>query len=95
MSLMHDWTLLSIVYDWKSGQVALQLRRGGSEFVSVAAMGVIDLHVPQRKEWGPSVSVNEVRGPIAEPRGKQVLEIEMQSGDVIRIVASSFNFPEG
>ena len=89
---MHDWTLVSILFDWKSARVTLSLRKAGPELVSIIAEDVIELHVPQLREWGPSVSIDKVKNPI-EMKGRRKLEIEMQSGDVITIVASSFIFP--
>ena len=41
--------------------------------------------------WGFSVSINEVRGPAAAGDDASVLEIEMQSGDLIRIEAVAFS----
>jgi hypothetical protein len=90
---MHDWTLLSISFDWGTGNAVLTFRRSGSELVSVQAEGVSNLQVPRMNEWGKSVSVNEVRGPSKDVGGLQTLEIEMQSGDVIKITALSFIFP--
>src|SRR5215469_6118687 len=93
MTKMHDWTLLSIHFEWKTAVVRLSFRDNRSP-VSVLAEGVVDLHVPQVREWGPSVSVNKVRGPSNETNRLSKLEIEMQSGDVITIVASSFVLPD-
>jgi hypothetical protein len=90
---MHDWTLISISFEWETGIAVLAFRRDGPQLVSVRAEGVSNLEVPRLNEWGPSVSVNEVRGPTNGLTGSQTLEIEMQSGDVIRITAISFTFP--
>lgn len=90
---MHDWTLLSIVFEWKKGQVTLAFRGSDSQPVSVIAESVSRLEVPKLDEWGPSVSVNEVRGPTGEMAGYKKVEIEIQSGDVIKITAKSFSFP--
>jgi hypothetical protein len=90
---MHDWTLVSILFEWKSGCVILEFRTDGSNSAKLTAHGVCELHVPRLSDWGPSVSVNEVFGPSDEPSGRRELEVEMQSGDRIRIVAASFDFP--
>jgi hypothetical protein len=90
---MHDWTLLSISLDWENGATVLSFRRNGPQLVSVRAEGVSNLVIPRLNEWGPSVSVNELRGPEKDLAGQQTLEIEMQSGDVIKITAMSFTFP--
>jgi hypothetical protein len=46
-----------------------------------------------RNEWGASVSVNRVLGPLDDVSGQREVEIEMQSCDRVRIVAGSFDFP--
>ncbi len=91
---MHDWTLLSILFEWKSGRVTLAFRTDGSQSVKLMAHGVAELHVPRFNEWGPSVSVNKVLGPSDCASGRREVEIEMQSGDRVRIVAVSFDFPQ-
>lgn len=45
--------------------------------------------------WGPSASINEAR-LLASSDGKPfMLEIEMQSGDTIRVEAGAFSFRDG
>jgi hypothetical protein len=41
--------------------------------------------------WGSSVSIHGVRGPSQVGDGVSALEVEMQSGDVIRIEAGTFS----
>jgi len=60
--------------------------------VALVAENVIDLHVPRLQDWGPSVSVNKVTGPLDGLAYKRLL-IEMQSGDVIKISAGTFVLP--
>ena len=89
---MHDWTLLSVLFEWRDARVVVHFKSGvGDE--KLVAVSVVNLHVPKFSEWGQSVSVNGVRGPLVTESGLQLIEIEMQSGDVIRIVASSFEMP--
>ncbi len=85
--------MLSILFEWKVARVTVTLRTSKSEVVAIVANGVSDLRIPQMKEWGPSVSVNQIRGPFRLENGRHKLEIEMQSGDVILIDASDFKFP--
>ena len=91
-ALMHDWTLLSVIFEWEDAHVVVRFRSEMGE-EKLVAVSTVDLHVPQVSEWGSSVSVNSVMGPVATEGGHQSIEIEMQSGDVIRIVASSFEMP--
>jgi hypothetical protein len=91
---MHDWTLLSILFEWNSGRVTVSFKSHVGTEVLIAHSAV-DLNIPQHNEWGPSVSVNEFRGPFATGAALHSLEIEMQSGDVLRIIAKSFEMPKG
>ena len=93
MTRMHDWVLVSVLFEWKEGRVTLVFDTYEAGQVSVIAQGVSDLHVSQVKDWGPSVSVNSVKGPLDAANGRQRLEIEMQSGDTIEIEAAAFDLP--
>ena len=90
---MHDWTLLSIQVDWETGRAELIFRAHLRPSIPLVVRGIVDLHMPRRRDWGPSVSVNTVTGPLMIEGGLQTLEIEMQTGDVIKIVAESFELP--
>ena len=89
---MHDWTLISVVFEWSDRKVIVSFKSHVRAEVLVAN-SVVDLHVPQLNEWGPSVSVKEVRGPLVRSDALQTIEIEMQSGDVLSITAKSFEMP--
>lgn len=89
---MHDWTMIAIHFDWTTGRVVVELRNRSSMNVAIVAEGVSRLHVPRLQDWGPSVSINQVRGPTDIGGGKR-LSVEMQSGDIIEISASSFVLP--
>lgn len=90
---MHDWTLTSLGLEWKSGVATLKFLNTESNTALLVAKGVVVFNVPRGQEWGRSVSVNELLGPIVLENGCQKLQIEMQSGDVIEIVAESFELP--
>jgi hypothetical protein len=92
---MHDWTLNKVDFEWKLARVVLELKDSASEIRTLVADGVAELYVPRKNEWGPSVSVNEVFEIEELSSGLKQLKIEMQSGDVIQIVASQFAFPCG
>jgi hypothetical protein len=90
---MHDWTLLSITYEWKTARVVMSFETTQGRTESVSAEGVSDLRVPQKNAWGRSVSVNKVKGPHEDANGRKTLEIEMQTGDVVMIEALTFRIP--
>jgi hypothetical protein len=90
---MHDWTLITISMLWDSGRVTIELRDRTSSIRALVAEGVRELRIPRTNDWGSSVSVNTVSPLEALPTGAQRLKIEMQTGDVIEIVADQFAMP--
>lgn len=87
-TVLHDATLDTITLDWAAGEVEVALRTGSGPR-RIRASGVTQLSCPRVQEWGASVSVNEVR-QVETIDEQRVLQIEMQSGDVIEIRAASF-----
>jgi hypothetical protein len=53
----------------------------------LAFAGLTELTLPRQQPWGPSSFVNKVRDP--EPG---CFQLQMQSGDVIQIRASSWHY---
>jgi len=92
-NLLHDWTLLRINFDWYSARVMIELEDLTSVKQTLIAECVCELHVPKMNEWGPSISVNEIIEIDAPIGQRRRLNIEMQSGDVIRIVAEKIVLP--
>lgn len=82
----HDWTLIDVVFQWAQASVTVALDGPSSRSV-VLAEGVSLLEVPRENPWGRSVSVNRFLIADRPDREGQFLEIEMQSGDVIRVDA--------
>jgi len=87
---MHDWTLIGINYTWEKKECVMKFKNCSSKIVEFTAMDVKNIHIPHVEDWGESVSVNAVIGPI-ESNGALKLKIEMQSGDVISISAKSID----
>ncbi|MDP1532599.1 MAG: hypothetical protein Q8L92_03345 [Rubrivivax sp.] len=88
MDRMHDWTLLSVSFEWRSASASLEFEDTDAKKRTLMAEQVRLLEVPRENEWGPSVSVNatvEEPGPNGAGR---MLRVEMQTGDVIRVWAA-------
>jgi hypothetical protein len=66
----------------KTLTVNLHLKARNSDLQMVKASGVKCLHIPHSEEWGPSSSINKIVGP-KEQNGSELLDIEMQSGNVM------------
>jgi hypothetical protein len=92
MKSFHDSTLLFIAFEWELAKVSFAFESQEGR-VDLFAEGVTDLHVPKKNEWGPSISINELRGPSKTEHGLYRIEIEMQTGDIISVVARSFQMP--
>ena len=86
---MHDAVLESIVYDWPNNEVTLidLLCSTMPSRFTIIFEGVLHLNVPNKSEWGPSNSINEVFD-----KHEGVYSVQMQSGDVLSISASTFRF---
>lgn len=84
---VHDATLCSIHVSYESRRCELELRLVGSDVHVLLFDGFSELRVPRREPWGSSCSVNAARQ--AAP---QVYELELQSGDVVRVEAPSWKF---
>jgi hypothetical protein len=79
---LHDKVLKSVRVDWHDGVVELQ-------FVSlmVRCSGVQLARVPRLQAWGMSDQCNAAH--VVAEGGRWVLQIEMQSGDVIEVLCAS------
>ena len=88
---LHDATLESIELRWSSGEVVVRIRTGDTtqHHRVLVASSVRRLQCDRQMPWGLSASINEIRGPTSAG-DDVVLEIEMQSGDRIRIEAGAF-----
>lgn len=89
---LHDATLEYLRLSWSTGEILVRLRTGIWSCPEVTVRGHAGQRVecPRQHPWGASVSVNEVRAPVEEAQGSVRLEIEMQSGDLLVLVAERF-----
>lgn len=93
MKQIHDCTLLSINIDWCAGVVILEFRGHHHENFEITAFNFLEINVPRRLDWGESFLVNKFLGPDEVREEFCEISIEIQSGDVIKIVAKSFSMP--
>ena len=89
---MHDWVLVCILFLWEEGgQCRIELRDSSSKKRYINASGVSKLSVPKKEEWGSSMSINETVGP-TKKGDAYYFNIEMQSGDLIELIADHIDF---
>ncbi len=92
---LHDAIFLRAVLLWgKAADATVVFRVFGPRFLVLKASGVTNLICPHENPWGPSVHVNEIRGPLSPRQGVERIEVEVQSGDTIVIEAASFEWAE-
>jgi hypothetical protein len=92
---LHDASLLRACLVWgQEAKVELLFRMAGPRHVRLVGTKASLLSCPHRNPWGASISVNEVRGPIAIADGYMQLEVEMQSGDTLVVEAEGFSWSE-
>lgn len=87
---LHDATLLGLELCWESGDASLKVRSVSQLITKIGLRATTLLECPRRFSWGPSVSINRVRGPTRTEDGPLRLEIEMQTGDVLVLEAAEF-----
>jgi hypothetical protein len=87
---LHDAVLSDLRLDWKQGECFVRVSRVAGEDETLIFSGVRELNAPRQNPWGPSESINQFR-----EIGEGQFEIEMQSGDVLKIVASSWQLERG
>lgn len=98
-SQLHDATLQRLDFNWVEARVRIELSAvlaGSSEpgGVNVLATGVTRLEVPRNKDWAAGGAVSELRC-VAVPGGAVRLEIELQSGDTLRVDAQDVTTQKG
>lgn len=84
----HDAILCNTNVDWQLGSALITLTTAESDKL-LSVVGLKSLSCPRFEPWGPSFYVNSTTHITGET-GRQSLEIEMQSGDLIRIEADLF-----
>jgi hypothetical protein len=84
---LHDVVLMRVQFEWHAATCTCWVEPVGMAPHVLSFFGVRDLHIPREQPWGPSVSINAVR---EETSG--IYQIELQSGDVLRVVARSWEF---
>lgn len=80
---LHDATLIALLISWEDGTCVADVKHGTLGRCTLTFFAVSHLTLPRKQSWGRSVSINSFSFP---PSGH--FEIEMQSGDLIKIEAA-------
>lgn len=84
---LHDAVLAAINISWEAARCDLRFRPVGLPSHLLVFEDFTNVELPRRESWGPSASVNTVL-----QRESGVFEIELQSGDILRIEARHWSF---
>lgn len=84
---LHDALLAFVYISWEAERCDLRLRPVGLPDHLLVFEGFTRLEFPRRESWGPSSSINTLTQP-----QEGIFEIELQSGDTIRIEAPHWSF---
>lgn len=90
-TMLNGATLVYLQLDWTSGKLRMTLRGHNepTERVKIEATNLTSLQCPRRFPWGESIEVHEVHAPVETNEGF-MLELQMQSGDLLILIADSF-----
>jgi hypothetical protein len=93
--LLHDGILKSIVLEWSTGIVEVQLVLSGEapNALIIRAEGLRRFDCPREQPWGESIHVNSAELACDLPSVE--LRLEMQSGDVVRVCADAIYVDRG
>ena len=84
---VHDATLESVYVSWETARCEIRLVPVGMPPHLLTFEGFTNIELPRREDWGPSSSINS-----STQSGTGQFEIEIQSGDTIRIEAVRWTF---
>jgi len=87
---LHDASLLAVHVVWADGRCVLQLETGDRGEVALVFSGVTEANLPRNQPWGPSTLINAMR-----KLGHDAFEVELQSGDVLRMHAAAWELVPG
>lgn len=88
-SQLHDATLEQVNVDWRSGMTNLHVKLSSAAppncaYADIMFEGVSMIVCPRRMPWGRNYQINVITITAREDNS-QIIQIEMQSGDIIVI----------
>ena len=86
----HDAVLRRVVVLQREAVCTVELSTVADGVQCIDARGLRSVLIPREQPWGPSDSVLEVNAPAQDEDGTKVVEIKLQSGDLIVVRAEDF-----
>lgn len=81
----HDYILDEIKFNWKEKNISITLK-GFDDDYELVVQEFTSAIIPRHDPWGPSDMVNEIS---IEQKTQTLVQVEMQSGDVLKIEAQN------
>lgn len=86
---LHDAVLVAAHISWEAARCDFRIYPVGEKAHWLVFEGFTKLEFPRNEPWGASNSINSAKQP--EPTE---FEIELQSGDLLRITAENWSYRE-
>lgn len=80
-----------MIIDWEKSTLVIKFLNNNSLPVDIIFKSIRYINIPKWDEWGESVSVNKFN--LKNDATYKNIEIEMQSGDIINIIANDVIMP--
>jgi hypothetical protein len=80
---LHDYELIKLSADYTRGEVSLEMKDPMGQPESLAVGGVVSVEMTRSQPWGAGSYI--VSSDITENDGIKLLEIQLNSGDEVRI----------
>lgn len=80
-----------MIIDWEKSTLVIKFLNNNSLPVDIIFKSIKYINIPKWDEWGESVSVNKFN--LKNDATYKNIEIEMQSGDIINIIANNVIMP--
>lgn len=80
-----------MIIDWEKSTLVIKFLNNNSLPVDIIFKSIKYINIPKWDEWGESVSVNKFN--LKNDATYKNIEIEMQSGDIINIIANDVIMP--
>lgn len=81
-----------MIIDWEKSTLVIKFLNNNSLPVDIIFKSIKYINIPKWDEWGESVSVNKFN--LKNDATYKNIEIEMQSGDIINIIANDVIMPK-
>jgi hypothetical protein len=92
-NVLHDAVLISLRFEWEEALASILVRAAHAN-LELAVRGVVLIECSRKLPWGRSACILSARVVDSEDGALKKLELEMQSGDLIKVAGTSVTLEE-